>query len=128
MEAVGQAILEYNPKLAFVCFAKTRMVEKLREMGLHVVEEVFADRAYNADCTLVSRGLPGSVITSPEEVIQRILGMVKDRTIITMDGQKIEGINPDTICFHGDTPTAVELTRQAREAFAREGIEVRPFI
>ncbi len=124
VEALGQAVLEYNDKLAVVAFAKSAMVDKLREMGLYVLEEVFADRAYNVDCSLVSRKLPGSLITDPSEVIERVLKMVKDGVIITSDGQEIKGVNADTICFHGDTPTAVELTRQAREAFEREGIEV----
>jgi len=128
VEALGEAVLEYNKDLVVMAFANSAMVDRLREMGLKVVEEVFADRAYNADCTLVSRKLPGSLITSPDIVIERILRMVNDRVIITIDGQKIEDINPDTICFHGDTPTAVELTQQAREAFEKEGIEVKPFI
>ncbi len=124
VEALGQAVLEYNKNLAVVAFAKSAMIDKLREMGLYILEEVFADRAYNIDCSLVSRKLPGSLITDPNEVIGRVLKMVRDGVIITIDGQEIKAVNADTICFHGDTPSAVELTQKAREAFEREGIEV----
>ncbi len=125
VKALGQAVLEYDKNMAVMAFAKSTMVDRLRDMGVHVLEEVFADRAYNADCSLVSRKKPGSLITSPDEVIERVLKMVKEKVIVTIDGQEIKDINADTICFHGDTPTAVELTRNMKEAFEKEGIKVK---
>lgn len=53
--------------------------------------------------------------------------MVKEKTIITIDNKKLEIDNVDTICVHGDTPTAVELVTKIREVFKREGIEVCSF-
>ncbi|MEL7567115.1 MAG: 5-oxoprolinase subunit PxpA [Dehalobacterium sp.] len=124
-EALGKAVLEYDKDLIVIGYTKSAMIKKLIDMGLKVVEEVYADRAYNVDCTLVSRNIPGAVITSPDEVIKRVLRMINDRTIITYDNQKITKVNPESICIHGDTPMAVKLARQCREALEKEGILVR---
>lgn len=126
-EAYGEAVLGYNKDLTILTFASSKIAEKLRSMGIKVAEEVFSDRAYNVDGTLVARNLPGAMITSPDEVVGRLIKMVKEKTIITIDNRKIEGIPVDSICFHGDTKSAADLTKAVREAFDREGIEVKSF-
>lgn len=125
VEALGQAVLEYNKDLYVVVFAASKMAEKLISMGLKVKEEIFADRAYNADGTLVSRNLPGAVITSPELVANRLIKMIKEKALFTIDNKKVSVKNIDTVCFHGDTVTAVELAKTSREALEKEGIEIK---
>lgn len=124
--AIGNAVKRFDPSLILVGLAGSKMVDIWRRMGLKVAEEVFADRAYNPDGTLVSRSKPGAVIKDPDEVVRRVIKMVKDKEIVAIDGTVIKDFSFDTICVHGDTPTAVELVRRIREAFDREGIEVKP--
>ncbi|MEW6082233.1 MAG: 5-oxoprolinase subunit PxpA [Bacillota bacterium] len=127
VKAVGRAVLEFDPDIVLVGFAASDMVAIWREMGLKAADEIFADRAYNPDLTLVSRRVPGAVITDPGEVVARVLAMVKTKSIMAVDGRVVKDVPMDTICIHGDTPTAVDLARQLKERFDQEGIEVRAF-
>lgn len=128
VEAVGRAVLRFSPDIIMVAYAGSAMGKVWIEMGLKVVEEVYADRAYNSDLTLVSRRIPGSVITDPEVVVARAVDMVKTRTITAMDGTKVRDISVDTICVHGDTPTAVVIAKRLRESLVQEGVTVKPFL
>jgi UPF0271 protein len=96
-----------------------------QEAGLKVVFEAFADRAYTNEGTLVSRRLPGAVVTDPEKVAERALKMVKDGKVVSVDGIPIS-IEAQTMCVHGDTPGAVELVRHIRETLEAGGVKVKP--
>jgi len=124
--AIANAVKRFDPSLILVGLAGSKMVDVWRRMGMRVAEEVFADRAYNPDGTLVSRSHPGAVIRDPDEVVRRTIRMVKDREVVAIDGTVIRGLSFDTICVHGDTPTALELVKRIREALDKEGIEVKP--
>jgi UPF0271 protein len=94
-------------------------------MGLKVVQEVYADRAYNADKTLVSRKLPGAVLKDPREVAERIKQLVERGTMTTIDGKTLE-LEFDSICVHGDTPGALEIIQAIRGILAEHNIAVKP--
>ncbi len=90
-------------------FAASKAALRLKEMGVPVIQEIFADRAYNNNATLVPRGVQGSVITSKEHVVERVINMIKNKKIISIDGSEIENVNIDSICVHGDTPGSANL-------------------
>ncbi|UCD33819.1 MAG: LamB/YcsF family protein, partial [Desulfobacterales bacterium] len=50
---------------------------------------------------------------------------VLEKRVIAVDGSSIP-FEVDTLCVHGDTPTAVELTKGIREALEAEGVELSP--
>lgn len=93
--------------------------------GLRVALEFFADRAYNPDCSLVSRRLPGAIIHDHELAAQRVVRLVREGRINDVNGNDLE-IGADTICVHGDNPAAVTLTRTVREALTMAGVNVAP--
>ncbi|AFO92527.1 5-oxoprolinase subunit PxpA [Phaeobacter inhibens] len=124
--ACYEAALELDPDLIIMVLAATAMEEVVRELGCNWCGEIFADRAYNDDGTLVDRSLPGAVIHDPALAGPRILQMVQEGAIITESGARIPTAI-DTICLHGDTPTAVELARAVRQSLSEGGIEVRAF-
>ena len=103
------------------------IVAQAREAGLAVVCEAFADRAYNPDGSLVSRRLPGSVIHDPQEVAERILRLVNEGRITAIDGTDI-ALEAQSICIHGDTPTAVAIARTLRERLTAQGVALSSFI
>jgi len=90
------------------------------------VGEIFADRAYNEDATLVDRSIEGAVIHDPALAADRITEMVLNGSIITRSGQPIKA-RIDTICLHGDTPNAVLIARSVREALNLAGVGIRSF-
>ncbi|OGP62689.1 MAG: hypothetical protein A2V65_00065 [Deltaproteobacteria bacterium RBG_13_49_15] len=126
--AVAQAIISVDPNLIYVALAgaKGEMVRRIgKAVGLKVVYEAFPDRAYTPEGTLVSRRKPGAVIKDPKEVARRALLMAAEGVVVAVDGTRIP-LEAQTICVHGDTPSAVELVRSIRETFKSEGIVLKP--
>ena len=95
------------------------------DLGLPTAAEGFADRAYTSEGLLVPRSEPGSVL-EPEAAVAQALMLAREGRLVSAGGEPIEAA-ADSICVHGDTPGAVALAAQIREALAREGIEVRAF-
>ena len=122
--AYARAVARYNPELAFVCLATgPMMIEEGRKAGLRVVREAFADRAYNPDGSLVSRRLPGSLITDPAKSAEQVVGLVKHGEIEAVDGTILK-LKADTVCVHGDGPTAPAIARALKERLQQEGIQI----
>ena len=120
------AIKAVDPSLVLMALAGAPVVEQARAAGLTVVCEAFADRAYNADGSLVGRRLPGSVIHDPDVVAQRMLRMVTEGKIGAVDGTDV-AVEAQSICVHGDNPAAVALARALREKLSAQGVELKAF-
>ena len=121
--ALAEAVYEVDSSLIFLGLANSCMVEAAKECGLKVAQEVFADRSYNPDGTLVARSKPGAVIHDTELCIARVSRMVKENKVEAITGEDVS-LRPDSICVHGDTPKAVEFVKAIRAAFSSEGIDV----
>ena len=124
--AIAEAIKAVNPELYMLCLANSQMVTAAKNAGIPYVEEAFADRAYTEKGTLVSRKLAGSVIHDVDEVVKRVMMMVKEKQVISIDG-KVVPLNAQTICVHGDSPGAVRMVVAIRNAFDKEGIALKAF-
>lgn len=124
--AIAGAVRDVDPSLWLVCLSRSALVEAAKQTGLRHVEEVFADRAYARDGTLVPRSVPGSVIHDAVRVEERMLQVVREGTVRSIDGVDVP-IDAGTICVHGDTPGAVGLVRAIRERLRKEGVEVAAF-
>jgi 5-oxoprolinase (ATP-hydrolysing) subunit A len=123
--AIVEAVLETDPTLILVALAGSAWAATAERLGLRVAREVFADRAFNADGTLVPRSQPGAVIHDTSAVIERSLRLVIEREVAAVTGETVS-LDADTICLHGDTPGAVALAAALRDAFARGGVELVP--
>ena len=123
--AITAAVRAYDPDLIFLAQPGTLLFAAGKAADLPMAREGFADRAYNADGTLVSRRLPGAIITDPELAAERALRLVRDNRVTTIDGQELT-LTIDSLCIHSDTPGAVELARAVRRRFDDAGIVVRP--
>ncbi|MEM9362229.1 MAG: 5-oxoprolinase subunit PxpA [Bacteroidota bacterium] len=76
--------------------------------GIDVCYEAFADRNYNEDGSLVSRAQKDALISEPKHVLQHILPIIQKGEVVTLSGNTIQ-MQVDTICVHGDTPTALQI-------------------
>jgi 5-oxoprolinase (ATP-hydrolysing) subunit A len=121
--AIANAIKAVDPNLVFVVLANSRLVQAA---NLPMVNEVFADRAYEDDGSLVSRRKPGAVLHDAEEIAARVVRMVQDGAVVSVTGKVIK-MRIDTVCIHGDTPGAVDIARDLRKALKDAGIGVAPF-
>ena len=124
--ACYDAVLSVDPDLIIMVIAATAQDRAVRKLGCKFACEIFADRAYNDDATLVDRSKPGAVIHDAKHAGARMVEMVKAQAIITESGKRIE--TPiDTICCHGDTPEAVDIAQEVRSGLSAAGIEVKQF-
>lgn len=123
-EEVINGILDVDKDIILLALSGTYIAKRAQEKGLRVAQEVFADRAYNSDLTLVNRKLPGAVIHDQDLAISRIKKMVLEGKVDTIDGQEID-IVADSICVHGDNPEAVNFVKSIRESLILEGIKVK---
>jgi len=124
--AIAAAVRSVDPSLYLVGLCGSAMVAAAGEAGLKFAAEAFADRAYRKDGPLVSRREHGAVLDAPGVVAERVVRMVRDGEVATVDGTGIS-IAPKTICVHGDTPGAVALLRAIRGRLEKEKIEVKSF-
>jgi UPF0271 protein len=127
-EAVAEVISTLDKRLILVAMAgpdRDRLEAIGSKYGIRIAFEFFADRAYNPDGSLVSRREPGAVIHDQEKAAERVLKLIREESVIARDGAEIP-LTADTVCVHGDNPTAVMLTRKLRETLKAAGVEVAP--
>jgi UPF0271 protein len=122
--AIVTAIRAFNPDLLLFAMPGSALLAAGEAAGMRIACEAFADRAYNADGSLVNRRLPGAMITDPAEAAQRMVNLVTTGTLTTIDGQELPLV-ADTICTHSDTPGAVEIVTAVRQAFEEAGITIK---
>lgn len=123
--AVAVAVREADPSLVLFGLAGGELLRAGRALGLRVVSEVFADRAYQPDGTLAPRGMPGALL-GVDLAVAQVLGIVRTGAVRTTDGSLVP-VQADTVCVHGDGPEAVELARALRETLRRAGVTLRAF-
>jgi UPF0271 protein len=123
---VVESIASIDPELALLTLPDSAAMYIAEKLGIRSIAEGFADRAYTADGQLVSREIPGSVITDPGEVAQRALQMASNGTVTTIDG-KVLKIGVRSISLHSDTEGAATLSRQIRSTLEQAGIRVISF-
>jgi 5-oxoprolinase (ATP-hydrolysing) subunit A len=124
--AIARAIRAVDPGLVSLSLAGSVGAEATVATGLRVAAEVFADRAYRPDGTLLPRTEPGAVIHDPQVVTARTLRMLTEGAIAATDGSKLPA-QMDSICLHGDTPGAVALARVLKAELIGAGWRIAPF-
>ncbi len=124
--AICEGMAAIDPKLVLLGLSNSQMEKAAKAVGIPFKREVFADRAYEEDGSLVARSKPGSMIEDEELAIKRIIGMIKKGTVISISGKEIE-VQADSICVHGDGSKALEFVKTIRRVLKEEGIEVKAF-
>ena len=125
-EAIAEAISRLDQKMILVVLASSNhetLLEVGRRYNIRVAFEAFPDRAYNKDGTLVSRREKGAVIHDHEIVAQRALQMALEGKVVANDGTEIE-LRADTLCIHGDNPSAVQMVKRIRELLTAHDVKI----
>ncbi len=121
---VAQTIQAIDPSIMLYGLSGSHSIKEAKAIGLRSVEEVFADRTYQANGQLTPRYLDHALITDPNESAQQVLSMVLDQEIKTHDGTMI-AVNAETICIHGDHPDAVEIAKHLFNTLQQYKIEIK---
>ena len=125
--AVIEAIKAIDDQLVLVALAGAPLLDWARGAGLNVAAEAFADCAYQSDGSLVSRREAGAVLHDGDQVAERMLRLVREGVIETIDGQDL-ALAADSICVHGDSPGAVALAEAVRRRLTDSGVELKAFV
>ncbi|MDH5668413.1 MAG: LamB/YcsF family protein [Nitrospira sp.] len=122
-DALAQAVVGFDPRLMLFALAGSALVERGRSMGLTVMEEAFADRAYRSDGTLVPRTQPGAVLPTAQHVVRQ-LREILNGYVTSIDGHRVP-LHADTLCVHVDTPHAVDFVRLLRAELQSAGVRIQ---
>ena len=121
--AICEAIYEFDKNLIVLALSGGELARAAKDMGLRTALEVFADRSYEEDGTLVNRRKDGAMITDEDEAIARVVRMVKEKKVIAITGKDIP-IQADSVCVHGDGAKALAFVERIRKALTEEGVEI----
>ncbi|MED5814118.1 5-oxoprolinase subunit PxpA [Mycolicibacterium sp. 050232] len=124
--AVAAAVAAVDAGLPVLGLSGSVFFEEAERRGLRTVAEAFADRAYQADGTLVSRREPGAVLHDAAEIAERVVGMVTTRQVTAVDGSVIP-MKAESVCVHGDSPGAVDIATAVRARLVADGVTLSPF-
>ena len=123
--AICGAVKDFDPELRLVGLSGSLLIHAAEKTGLRAISEVFADRAYEADGSLVSRRKPGAIISDEREALRRVIRMVKEGKVKAINGEEI-AIRAESVCVHGDGEKALLFAKSIREALTANDIQVSP--
>ncbi|HEN3565629.1 TPA: 5-oxoprolinase subunit PxpA [Yersinia enterocolitica] len=122
-DAIAQAVKAVDPTLRLVGLAGSELIRAGERAGLVTRQEVFADRRYQSDGTLVPRNQPDALIESDDLALSQTLAMVQNHQVQARDGSWVP-VQADTVCVHGDSAHALNFARRLRDSFQQENITV----
>lgn len=122
-DAIAKAVHACDPALVLVGLAGSELIRAGERYGLVTRQEVFADRGYQPDGSLVPRSQPGALIDDEEQSLAQTLGMVESGRVQSVTGAWASVV-AQTVCIHGDGEHALAFARRLREAFTTRGIHI----
>jgi 5-oxoprolinase (ATP-hydrolysing) subunit A len=123
--AIARAVKAVDARLILVAGTGSPLVGAAEAQGLRFAAEGFPDRAYTDDGLLMARKLPGAVIHDPDVAAEQAVGMVLRGEIRTAGGKTLK--RPvQTLCIHGDEPTAGVVASAIRAALIAAGVTIAP--
>ncbi|WP_153505650.1 LamB/YcsF family protein [Cumulibacter manganitolerans] len=124
--AVVEALRLFGRELPVMGLPGAVWLDLAAAEGLPVVHEAFPDRAYTPEGRLAPRGTAGGKLTDAQQIADRAVRMAREHTVVALDGSVLE-VAPDSLCVHGDTPTAVATASAVRRALSEASIELAAF-
>ena len=121
--AMVRAVKDLGGRVLLYALAGSKMVAAAQQLGLDVVQEVFADRAYEDNGTLRPRSLTGAMIEDETFAVARVIEMVQRGQVQSYAGKPI-AVSAGTVCLHGDQPGALKFATTLRQACTKHGITV----
>jgi UPF0271 protein len=123
-QVFARTLYKFDPTISLVCMAGSPGVRIARDCGIPVVQEAYIDRAYDCTGRIVSRSLPGALITEPSAAAAQLLSVVREGRVRAVDGTDVR-MHADSFCLHSDTPNAAAISRAVVAALRDHGIHVR---
>jgi UPF0271 protein len=122
-DLIARAVLSIDPKLILFAPSASELDLAATEYGLQTASEVFADRNYLADGSLVPRSRSDAFVHDPIEAADRVIRILDEGKVRAVDGVDVN-ILATTVCVHGDNPHAVAFVRKLRERLELEDVVI----
>jgi 5-oxoprolinase (ATP-hydrolysing) subunit A len=122
-QAIAEGVKDIDPTLVLFGLAFSELVRAGEDAGLTVANEVFADRTYQANGSLTPRTQPNAMIRDVDASIEHVRRMVEDGKVRSLQGTEVP-VRADTLCIHGDEPTALDFVLKIRKALTDSGIRL----
>lgn len=122
-DAIARAVHAVDPALRLVGLAGSELIRAGERLGLQTRQEVFADRRYQNNGSLVPRTQPDAMIESDELAVDQTLSMIQQQKVLSREGVWVP-VNAETVCLHGDGEHALTFARRLRYAFAEQDIQI----
>jgi UPF0271 protein len=122
-EAIARVTKSLDAKLILFAPENSALARAGESHGLQIAHEVFADRNYLADGSLVPRSRADALLNNPEDAAARVMRMLREGKVRSVEGDDVE-VRVETICVHGDTPGAVAFARELRSRLESHGVRI----
>ena len=123
-KAIAEAVRDFDHNLMVYGLSNSLSIKEANAIGLRTANEVFADRAYLDDGSLVPRSQKGALIEDDKKAIEQVLQMIHKKTVITQSGKEIP-ILADTICIHGDNAHAAVFAKSIYETLKQNQVVIK---
>lgn len=124
-QVIARAVRDFDRQLLLYGLSGSHSISEAASLGIRTVAEAFADRAYEADGSLVARSKPGALIDDKNKAAAQVLQIVREGNVEAISGEHIP-IKAETICIHGDGPHAAEFARHIHQTLTMQGIRLAP--
>lgn len=124
--AIVDAVASFDPTLPVLCLPGSELARVATEAGLRAIGEAFCDRGYTAAGRLVPRSAPGALVGGVDVVAKRAVRFAVERTTDAVDGSAV-AVDAQSLCVHGDSPSAVAVAERVRAALIEAGVTVAAF-
>lgn len=122
--AIAEAVYKVDPELILFGLSGGELVKAGEKIGLKTAHEVFADRTYQSDGSLIPRKLPGALIIDDVQSTLQVIRMVKEKSVLSQQGSTVK-IQADTVCIHGDGAYALEFAAKIRKSLKSADVFVQ---
>ncbi len=123
-DAIADGVFQQGPGLLLVGLSGSELIGRAAAKGLRTAAEVFCDRRYEADGSLVDRSKPRALIEDRAEAVGQVLEMLHFQRVTSVDGIEVP-VEAQTVCIHGDGPNALEFASSVHHALLKERIKIR---
>jgi UPF0271 protein len=126
-EELSQMIIDTLAKTSgdtiLFCMEASKTYQLAKQSGHPVVREFFADREYDNSGSIVF----ARKVARPNnaEIAAKCVKACKTGKVTTVEGDEID-IGFESICFHSDTPGALEMGKAIKAGLVDAGITIAP--
>jgi UPF0271 protein len=123
-DMIVDVVIEIDPALILMGQPHSMMQSVALKKGIIFAAEGFADRAYMENGALMPRSESGAVYDDPDQCLKQALQMIESHVVKAHDGERIP-MPIETLCVHGDTPSALDIVRKIHEGLSGNGIQIK---